>query len=852
MNEYLLVLGRRLLNVRFISGESSLKVDAIHRITTVLCSPCDLDTEAVKHVCDMMRIFIIDWDRTVRSSAFRCLRYCLIREPSLGQAFVETSVDVLAISRLEACKSSVERAAVLRFLTIWLSTSAGDNFKTRVVSSLVELLVASGTVGTNPGGLSGFSKTLLNMILDVADRSPVAIKGQLGLLLEFAQSFTDGDFRARILSVVLRMVWEGHITRIPEQMISPDVFISLSRSFTGAALLARSVDGSFLTSDSLYQALMDEEVTNPSVSTLIEHFKEELVERFIITKKFHLLQFFKSVDVSSIQWKFPDWLKERVESSTSGSTSRRPLSRRSSVSAAPVVDLMGPSAVITRANRTFTDAQHLLQSGSSFQLKREKLIAIAEDLYANPHSVVLVEIIIMEICKLIVCSPRDQRTDLARIAHLPGLDSPVLWLLAFLEEPEQVSIAMGSGWLNSQWNKVWNGELLENLASLSMECDIDLNRHGPPVGQPPVWIVNGISYRAFAARRPGADSKSIQKQMRDISFISNLSCPHWIVVMDEPLIPMDGKFTVTANNGKSTELDVADPSIVTMIAEKRFKLYAANVSEVTLGPFTFTLEYTEREEYCLLAVAQRCAEQDCVNVEKLPWELICPTSVLGTTREGCEWLRANKKKDLEAALVNVESCITGSTTQDLWLVGGLLMSGSEQADTLANELGVDVFIRRVLTGELPSAPAIVFTAARIAEISNQRRGLDVFPSPSLTALTFKRSVPSIPDVPELPPMKRSSVIAEAFTEAHIEILKEIDTLASSVHFKQKSASLMAKKQKQGALFLSVPLWFAVMERTQVGRFPLQARRVVHSLFIHTLCEEASFTILDNLRSQSRQ
>lgn len=852
MNEYLLVLCRRLLNVRFVSGESSLKVDAIHRMTAVLSCPLELDQAAVKQVCEIMRIFIIDWDRTVRSSAFRCLRYCLIRAPPLERLCKQGSLDFLAISRLESCKSSVERAAVLRFLSVWLSVTTDKRIETLVLSSLVELLVASGATAPNSGVLSGFAVTILSVIVEVADRSPVAIMEHLDLLLDFAQSFTDTISLSRVLGVVLRMVWRGYIRRVPEQLISPDLFVRLSKSFAGAAVLGRSIDGSFLTSESIQQALLDDDTIHPRVFSLIEPFKEELIERFITTKKFHLLQLFKSVDVSSIEWKFPDWLKERVEaSSTSGSTSRRPLSRQSSLSAAPIVDLMGPSAVITRANKTFTDALQLVQGVTSFESKREKLISMVENLYANPHSNVLVELILIELCKLLLYSSQDQRADLARIAHLPGLDSTVLWLLAFMHEPEQVSIAIASGWLKSEWTNVWSGILMETLASVSMECDIDLNRRGLPVGQAPVWVVNGISYRACTARRPISDQNNIQKTIRDVYMISDLSLPHWMVIMDVPLVAEDGKFTIISSNGKTTNLDITDPIIVTQIMNKCFKLYGTDVSEISIGQFTFILEATERAEYQLLAIAGRVDINNCVHAERLPWETICPTAVLSTTQEGCDWLRANKFKELESSVANIRSNNIGVTTQSMWLVGGLIMSGSEHAKTLADELGVHQVIKQILLGEIScQQPAVVFTAARIAEIANQRLGYDLFPTPSLVALTFNRPAVYIPDIPELPPLKRSSVAAETFTESHIEILNEIDTLASSVHFKQKSASLMARKQKQGSLFLSIPLWCAVMERMQLGRFSLQARRVVHSLFIHTLCEEASIEILDTIRSQS--
>jgi hypothetical protein len=74
-------------------------------------------------------------------------------------------------------------------------------------------------------------------------------------------------------------------------------------------------------------------------------------------------------------------------------------------------------------------------------------------------------------------------------------------------------------------------------------------------------------------------------------------------------------------------------------------------------------------------------------------------------------------------------------------------------------------------------------------------------------------------------------------------------LASSVHFKQKSSSLSARKQKSPEIFLSIPLWLAAMERLQAGRFNLQSRRAIHSLFMQTFHSPESMQTLDRLVSQ---
>jgi hypothetical protein len=101
----------------------------------------------------------------------------------------------------------------------------------------------------------------------------------------------------------------------------------------------------------------------------------------------------------------------------------------------------------------------------------------------------------------------------------------------------------------------------------------------------------------------------------------------------------------------------------------------------------------------------------------------------------------------------------------------------------------------------------------------------------------------------MPKVNLSAAVDKAFTELHLTVLREIDSLASSVHFKQKSASLSARKQKSPEIFMSIPLWLAAMERLQGGRFNLQSRRAIHTLFMQTFHCPESMQTLDRLVGQ---
>jgi hypothetical protein len=181
-------------------------------------------------------------------------------------------------------------------------------------------------------------------------------------------------------------------------------------------------------------------------------------------------------------------------------------------------------------------------------------------------------------------------------------------------------------------------------------------------------------------------------------------------------------------------------------------------------------------------------------------------------------------------------------THALWLVGGLLLSKSEAAWSLASDLGVIEVIHAIVSSRpVAFSNMHLFTAVRMANMA----GLTL---PSLELLSGKSIPSTVPTLPKLPPKNDSSNQYEAFTEAHLELLADLDSLASSVHFKQKSAALAAKKQKNGALFQSVPLWYAVMDRMTIGRYSLQVRRLIHSLFVHTICDEKSMEVYDSLLS----
>ena len=237
MDEYVAVLCRRLQLVRFISGESSLKVDSIHRITAVLGNRACVDLSVIPKICELMRVFIIDWDRTVRSSAFRLLRYCIIHHSSIiDDELVKLSIHRFTLIRLEACKTSTERAAVLRFVAEWIRHSSNITTVGILLESMIELLIAAG--GSPQGtSLGGFVGVLFDTICEGVHRFPqhcsVIFKRHLDQII----SVPDENHKSKLIELCIFISRNLGVLLIPKTIISVEAF---KETLGSSNLLAKS------------------------------------------------------------------------------------------------------------------------------------------------------------------------------------------------------------------------------------------------------------------------------------------------------------------------------------------------------------------------------------------------------------------------------------------------------------------------------------------------------------------------------------------------------------------------------------------------------------------------------------
>jgi hypothetical protein len=845
MDEYVIVLCRRLKMARFVSGEASLKVDAIHRITAVIGSLASSDYTSLKHVCELLRIYTMDWDRTVRSSAFRCLRYCLKAYRDICEdCLVKLGIPELTTTRIESCKSSTERASILRFVGAWVNVGSNVRVIRSFVCSLIELLLAAG-----PSSANSASTELISAILSIVD---VAVKGHPKICYSVIQNSLDSlatvvpsSESHKLLSLAKMLSLEVQVLKVPAILLTPEAFSDLLSSATGVAMLRKSIDIGQLSSDIFLETLISRVPLSPLVEELILPFREELAELLIASNRFRYLCLFKTIDTSEIAWKYPDWIKDRIEISTSGSTSRRGLSRRSSLAVplTPTTAYLGGGP--SQCNSVVDQFYRILEGPESNLAKSSMLVQIL--MGKTVENPVLNESLTAELYKLVVSMQHIEGSLLYKQNNLP---CELYWLLSLRHAELKVGEAIETGWLNEQWNDRWIGLTSDSrslgsfVAELSLTSTI-LNSSSSTI-QPEtgIWGVNGVEMMPVKIWRPSypvmiKSGAFTDKLRRELVYLSRASQQHLCVFFDSPLQSIDGSYVLITGEHIKTIVMTKDPVFLEQLERNLYTANGKTVTEASIGDITVVFEI-DSSGLGLIAVLRPVTSATTASVSNCPWERSNLVSCLSSTAEGTNWMRSCKMDDLKRAFGSARE-----QPEALWVVSSLLMNGEGPGSELGKELGVPKLLNGILSGEIDVTCSQLFTACRISELINDASLVDI---PRLEVLCKRRLPCEIPDLPPLPAINESANSDEAFTESHIEILNEISSLASSVHFKQKSASLNTKKQTRPALFQSVPLWYASLRRMEIGKFSLQTRRVFHSLFLHTVCDDRSLELFDSLIS----
>ena len=450
---------------------------------------------------------------------------------------------------------------------------------------------------------------------------------------------------------------------------------------------------------------------------------------------------------------------------------------------------------------------------------------------------------------------------LSTLASIHGLNSELIWLMSFGRDPAALGHAIESAWLEQMWESNWVGENLEALDIFPRIIDQSLTTILPeePRHHTCEWSVNGTPFRSSLIERPPLNTlvslKALNSQYRiEIIWNSPLAVPHHVALIDSPTAGIKDPLKVEYGTDCLLVLDISEPIVRASMLTYIYTIGGTQVAEFfdPRSGITLTFEIVNGGNGLnLVAVSKQAEFPEVLSLRKrsFEWLLQSPLAILAVSPSAVDWIVSQRRGDVDLALENLNSPNISLYRRGLYFFGCLLVSGSTYALEICKALGVFEVLNGIMSklgSEDLKMVLETLNVARFIEISYESSPFEI---PLVD--TLLEGAEPILDVPTVwtPPIGETSSYSDAFNESHLSILREIDSLASSVHFKQKSASLHSTKENSPRLFLSVPLWLAAMDRLEKGRFNLQSRRVIHSLFIHTFHVRASLATLDNLVSQ---
>lgn len=264
MDECLDSLLRRLSLLSFISGESSLKLDTLYRLSSILHAHT-ASSVSIPSIIASVRPFVLDWDRLVRASAFRCLRYSLQVTDGSDADLARLSIDALSIYRLESSKSSIERCSILRFIASRLRPGTDDCIVEVYMKAVLELIL--GHLGQRPA--PPFLTSLVDMFNWLAGRFPKQAFDSSCMqrfATEVFSSLTIPSQRDRFVDILIKAAESGDPVALPDDQITASTFRFLIRSPGGRAILRRSLDGVSLENESVLDVLLEMVMSGDSLS----------------------------------------------------------------------------------------------------------------------------------------------------------------------------------------------------------------------------------------------------------------------------------------------------------------------------------------------------------------------------------------------------------------------------------------------------------------------------------------------------------------------------------------------------------------------------------------------------------
>lgn len=264
LDECLDSLLRRLSLLSFISGESSLKLDTLYRLSSILHAH-RASSGSISSIMASVRPLLLDWDRLVRASAFRCLRYCLQVTGGSDADLARLSIDALSIYRLESSKSSLERSSILRFVATRLRRGTDDSIVEVYMKAVLELIL--GHLGQSQ--VPPFLNSLVDMFNWLACRFPEQALDSACIqrfATEVFPSLNNSSQRDRFVGILIKAAESGYPVSLPDDQITASILRCLIRAQGGLAILSRSLDGVSLENESVLDVLLEMVTSGDSLS----------------------------------------------------------------------------------------------------------------------------------------------------------------------------------------------------------------------------------------------------------------------------------------------------------------------------------------------------------------------------------------------------------------------------------------------------------------------------------------------------------------------------------------------------------------------------------------------------------
>jgi hypothetical protein len=310
----------------FTTGNSSTKLQVLDVFEDFIDS-ADGNMVILSRWIRAIRMFVFDWDRQVRTRAFRLLRYLLDQDSE--ELFINFSIHKLVIIRLESSKSPHERVSVLRLIGLWIALTRNSE----LVSSFYRSLTAMVTAHTAPlvGIATDFYSTILQVILAASTRFPNETLGFLVQILNTSSS----RFEPVLLPLLLDRICgacssTNSCVQLSSEIISNTVISHLSKSNTGISILHHSLTSQKVieNSRSIAELINNTNEWTPLFESMLRQVPD--LGPALIHSAFKSLASSPSTNsadlsllsticppgtheiIQKTSWRFPEWFIERV------------------------------------------------------------------------------------------------------------------------------------------------------------------------------------------------------------------------------------------------------------------------------------------------------------------------------------------------------------------------------------------------------------------------------------------------------------------------------------------------------------------------------------------------------------